>query len=128
MRLSSDSRQQPLPLALPDARWDRLEAIIAQANQSTEAPLARQEARVLVRARLYRALTSATRDALPLWTPATPILQATLARWRECAALAQLSRALRIQLDDNPQPVRGRLGAGAPASMSEREGLDERER
>jgi hypothetical protein len=90
--------QDSWPFQLSPARWDHVWQVL-QAEDRPPLPYRdEEEARALVMAVLYRALTTSTLDDLPPGAPEAAHVRAALAHWDAVGLLARLSEVLRIQL------------------------------
>jgi transposase len=80
---------------MPDSLWLRIATIL----QSVD-PDAPANARAILNAIIYHAVTDTAWDALPaVYPPPTQVL-AAVERWRPLGLFARLASALRLQLDE----------------------------
>src|SRR5579884_1585558 len=86
---------------LSDARWARLWALIQEHDRPPAPYTSDEEARRLLLALLYRALTDAAWDALPNWAPPAAVVQDTYDRWYRLGLLQRLTDVLLIDLDSD---------------------------
>ena len=82
------------PIQLPDRLWARVQAHLLAADPRPPA-----EARALVDALVYRALTGVAWSALPPGSPPLAVVRAAYARWQTLGLLDYLAEALGIRLD-----------------------------
>jgi transposase len=80
--------------AMSDALWARVAAVLTAVDPAPPA-----DARALLDAIVYRALTGATWDELPAGYPPPPDVAACAERWRALGLLKRLEPVLLLRLD-----------------------------
>jgi transposase len=80
---------------MPDALWERIAAVLATVDPTPPA-----DARALLNAVIYMAVTDASWDELPAAYPPPTAVQAAVERWRSLDLFHHIARALHLQLDE----------------------------
>jgi hypothetical protein len=90
--------QDSWPFDLSPARWEQVWQVLQAEDRPPLSYRDEAEARALVMAVLYRALTNGTLEDLPPGAPEAAHVRAACTHWEQIGLLARLSEVLRIQL------------------------------